>query len=212
MRKLDKALRLSNDEWVDSLPDKLEEYQLSDDCQNKMNSILCKSKELKVKAFPKRTLRFILIAAIIASILIASTAIAIPSSRKFLIDKFYDHSVYTVDSTKNRLRQMDLACDYVPDGFTLDEIHYDADGYIIAYEFSSNDNFYSVDKTTDDAVVTFDTEHFDPEEIEINGIAYLYYKSSETFGGLIWNTGGYIYTLGGNISKEELLNIAQFTR
>ena len=76
MRKLDKALRLSNDEWVDSLPDKLEEYQLSDDCQNKMNSILCKSKELKVKAFPKRTLRFILIAAIIASILIASTAIA----------------------------------------------------------------------------------------------------------------------------------------
>ena len=39
MRKLDKALRLSNDEWVDSLPDKLEEYQLSDDCQNKMNSM-----------------------------------------------------------------------------------------------------------------------------------------------------------------------------
>ncbi|MDE6752478.1 MAG: hypothetical protein K2J59_06900, partial [Eubacterium sp.] len=69
------------------------------------------------------------------------------------------HSVYTVDSTKNRLRQMDLACDYVPDGFTLDEIHYDADGYIIAYEYSSNGNFYSVDKTTDDAVVTFDTEH-----------------------------------------------------
>lgn len=45
MRKLDKALWLSNDEWVDSLPDKFEEYQLSDDCQNKMNSILCKSEE-----------------------------------------------------------------------------------------------------------------------------------------------------------------------
>lgn len=212
MNHFEKALKHSNDEWADSLPDKLEDYPLSDKCQNKMNSILYKSKELKVKASLKRTLRFILIAAIIAAILIASTAMAIPSSRKFLIDNFSNHSVYTVESDKNRIKQINLICSYVPDGFTLDETHYDANGYIIAYEFSSEDKNYIVNKETDNAVITFDSEHYEPEKIEMNGITYLYYKKSETFGGLIWNTGGYIYTIGGNITKEELLNIAQFTR
>lgn len=212
MNNFEKALRLSNNEWADSLPNKLEEYPLSDECQNKMNFILGKSEELKVKASFKRTLRFILIAAIIASILIASTAMAIPSSRKFLIDKFSNHSVYTVESEKNRIKQIDLICSYIPDGFTLDETHYDANGYIIAYEFSSEDKYYIVSKETDNAVITFDSEHYEPEKIEMNGITYLYYKKSETFGGLIWNTGGYIYTIGGNISNKELLNIAQCTK
>lgn len=212
MNKLKKALKLSNDEWVNSLPNELEDYPLSDECQNKMDLILNKSEELKVKASPKRTLRFILIAAIIASIFIASTAMAIPSSRKFLITKFSNHSVYTVESNKNRLKQTDLACDYIPDGFTLDEIHYDANGYIIAFEYSFGNENYTAYKDTDDAFVYFDSEHYEPEKIEFNGITYLYYKKSETFGGLIWNTGGYIYSVDGTLPMEELLEIAKYTK
>lgn len=213
MDNFKKACVLTNEEWISTLPNTIDDYVLSENCNEKLSLLLCEKKNNKSNIFSKYTLRYILIAAIIAVLLLATTAIAIPSVRKFAVENFDVDSLYIVESSNKRIKNADLICSYVPNGFVIDKTHYGIDGKISAYEYlSSNGDFYIVDKTTDNAVVYFDTEEYPSEEFEIDGIAYVYYKSRDGFNGIIWNAGGYIYDVSGKVSKEELINIAKYTK
>ena len=45
--------------------------------------------------------------------------------------------------------------------------------------------------------------------MNINGIDYTYYKSNDNDNSLVWNYGGFIYRVNGDIPFEEALKIAE---
>lgn len=54
-----------------------------------------------------------------------------------------------------------------------------------------------------------DTEEYEYEEIDSGNIKYCLYKSSKNMNGVICHNENYTFIVCGNISKSEILNIAQ---
>ena len=55
---------------------------------------------------------------------------------------------------------------------------------------------------------SYNLEKINHETIENSGIEYIYYED-EVDKGIVWNNGEYSYTISGNITKNELLKIAE---
>jgi len=79
----------------------------------------------------------------------------------------------------------------------------------ILSELVRQDRLVVVEKFELSGSVGFDTEHYEPENIKINGIDAVYYRSNNNVKGIIFNDGNYIYIIEGNIEKDELVKIAQ---
>ncbi|MGN0523183.1 MAG: hypothetical protein ACI4IG_02805, partial [Eubacterium sp.] len=94
MNNFTKACFLLNEEWVNSFPDEIEQFQHSRAYTKNINRLFSKMRNDKYHPLTKGTLRALIIAAIIISL--AVTAVALPQSRKYIIEKFTDHSTYTV--------------------------------------------------------------------------------------------------------------------
>ena len=84
-----------------------------------------------------------------------------------------------------------------------------SDDYGNTVQYVNGDKEFVVDKIELTASIGFDTEHYDPEIIKINGIDAVYYRSDYNEKGIIFNDGNYIYMIEGNIEKDELVQIAQ---
>lgn len=57
--------------------------------------------------------------------------------------------------------------------------------------------------------VSYDTEFYDSEIVDINGADGIYYRADDTHREIIFNNGEYLFMVGSNIDKEELVKIAQ---
>ena len=79
-----------------------------------------------------------------------------------------------------------------------------SDDYGNTVQYVNGDKEFVVDKIELTASIGFDTEHYDPEIIKINGIDAVYYRSDYNEKGIIFNDGNYIYMIEGNIEKDEL--------
>ena len=134
---------------------------------------------------------------------IATTVFAIPPSREYIVDKFSNHSEYNVVDKKNSKSVTSLNVNYIPAGFEK------SDDYGDTVQYVNGDKEFVVDKIELTASIGFDTEHYDPEIIKINGIDAVYYRSNYNEKGIIFNDGNYIYMIAGNIEKDELVQIAQ---
>lgn len=75
--------------------------------------------------------------------------------------------------------------------------------------YKNVDKSFVVQKFALSGSVGFDTEHYETENIKINGIDAVYYRSNNNEKGIIFNDGNYIYIISGNIEKDELVKIAQ---
>lgn len=47
------------------------------------------------------------------------------------------------------------------------------------------------------------------ENIKINGADAVYFRTNDELNGVIFNNGKYIFIVNGNISKDDIVNIAQ---
>jgi hypothetical protein len=153
------------------------------------------------KKLSKKIIKIILIAAILLSF--ATTVFAIPSYREFIVDKFSNHSEYNVADTKNAEKVTALKLNYIPDGFEKTEEY----EYTLIYK--KGDKSFSVAKYQLSANINFDTEEYESENIKINNIDAIYYRSNTNQNGIIFNNGKYIFIISGNIDKETLVKIAQ---
>lgn len=207
MTEFEKACRLSCEEWAQSLPD-APAYTLSRKGKKRLNAIVDRMEEGTLRRYSKRTTRYALVAAVAAVLFTATTVFAVVGQQEFGIFRKSDMAQYTVNGSSGRSAASDLTVSYVVDGFELTD-SYNNGRIITDILYSSDDgNSYTVSRLFDDGILTFDTEDYDVQEIEYNGINYTFYRGAENDRGLIWNFGGYIYCVSGNISLEELLNVA----
>lgn len=199
MSEFEEALWLSAENWADSFSTDLPKHKFSKKHNKVINEIIYGEQDKKIK-LSKGTIKVLLIAAVLLAI---ATTFAIPQSREYIVDKFSNHSEYNVVDKKKSKRVKSLNVKYIPAGFEKVE-DYD---FLVQYE--KGDRNFVVDKLELSGSVGFDTEHYEPENIKINGIDAVYYRSNNNGKGIIFNDGNYIYIISGNIEKDELVKIAQ---
>lgn len=204
--KLAKVCFLLNEEWIDSLPEKVEPYKYSKQHNRNMQKLFSKMRKDKYHKLTKNTTRILIIAAILSSMTI--TAFAIPQSREYIIKKLFNHSSYTIKDTCNMEMVSDLIVGYIPDGFELSDYYESKDVY--SYEFYKDDYFIIITKSTLKNKINFDTEDYNYEKIFINNTEYIFYHNTNS-QGVIWNNSLYICSIDSNLSKEEILKIAEKT-
>lgn len=205
MGNFEEACALSCEKWIDSFPAEIPKHKFSKKHTEKIEEIF-KTEPIKNKRkLSKKTVKFILIAAILLSLTI--TAFAVPSSRKFIVEKFSNHSEYTVIDTDDAENVTSLKLGYIPKGFEKEE-EYKSNGFYVKI-YKNFDKSFTVEKHKLSAYIDFDTEKNNSENIEINGINAVYYKSDNEVKGIIFNNRDYIFVVEGNIGKDELVDIAQ---
>lgn len=211
MTKFERACIMSCNEWARSLPDS-PKFVLSRKGEQRLLSIVDRMDGKVVRRFPRRVARFILVAAVIGALLIATTVFAVIGQSDFDILKKSDMSEYSINGSAGQSDFGDLTVSYVVDGFELAE-PVSNDECVNQLEFVSDDErVYFVKRYNDLGVFAFDTEDYEAEHIMIDGIEYIHYKSNEESNGLIWNYSGYIYNVFGDISLEEAINVAKSTK
>lgn len=202
MNVLEDVCLLSCEQWVESFPQEIPAHQFSKQHQEKMKEIFNPENTAKHK-FSKKTIKILLIAAVLLALTI--TATAVPTNREFIVSKFSNHSDYNVADTDNAKEVKSLEVNYIPEGFEKAE---DED-YEYLYVYRNGDKEFAVVKCMITSSISYDTEKYDDETIELNGIKAVYYKSGNNHKGIIFNNGEYIYVVSGNIDKETLVKIAQ---
>lgn len=206
MNNFEDVCLLSCENWVDSFPDEIPQHKFSKKYNDKMKELFQSEQNNKHK-FSKKTLKFLLIAAILLSI--ATTVFAIPTSREYIVDKFSNHSEYNVIDTKKAKKVKSFNVNYIPAGFKkVEDEDYSSNHYYIE-DYENSDRFFVAEKLELSSRISFDTEHYEPENIEINGADAVYFRSNNNAKGIIFNDGNYIYIITGNIEKDELVKIAQ---
>lgn len=203
---LAKACFLLNEEWIDTLPEKVEPYKYSKQHNRNMQKLFSKMRKDKYHKYTKNTTRVLIIAALISSM--TTTAFAIPQSREYIIRKLFNHSSYTIKDVSNMETVSDLTVGYIPNGFELLDYYESKDIY--SYEFYNDDYFIIVTKSTLKNKTNFDTENYNYEKVIINNIEYIFYHNINSHG-VIWNNNQYIFSIDSNLSKEEILKIAEKT-
>lgn len=203
MNNFAKACMLSNEDWINSLPTEIEAYEFSKHHNRQMNKLFSKMRKDKYHKYTKNTLRVLIVAALISSMTI--TAFGIPQSREFIIKKLFNYSSYTIKDVSDMDIVSNLTVEYIPDEFELiDKFESNSLYYC---EYGDYDKYIIISKYTLDNKINFDTETSDYKEILIDNIKYISYNSN-TNSGIVWNSNGYLYAIEGNISNDELLQIA----
>lgn len=205
MSNFEEVCLLSCENWIDSFPAEIPKHKFSKKHSEKMKEIFQTEPKEKKHKLSKKTIKFILIAAILLSL--AITVFAIPAYREFIIEKFFNHSEYIVVDTSYAKDVTSLNLNYIPTGFERTEEYTSNDFYIETY--NNNYQYFYVKKYKLNTNIGYDTEKYNSENIRINGIEAVYYMPDNELKGIIFNNGEYMYIISGNIDKKELVKIAQ---
>jgi hypothetical protein len=207
MSNFEQACLLSCHDWVNTF-DYCSEFEFSKSFEKKIDVLFDKMRKDRYHVFTKRTLKTLVIAAIILSF--ATTVFAVPNTREYIIKKFSNHSSYAVVDDSNFEKVIDLDVEYVPDGFDKNNEFYS--DYLITVDYKNGEQWFSIRKCTLNSNANFDTESYKVEKYIVDEITYNVYQTETNVYGVIWNDGEYIYTIDGNVSKDELMKIALKTQ
>lgn len=207
MSTLEQAICLSMEEWVAALPADIPAYQHSKGYEKAIRRLFDKTRNNRYHRLTKRGFRALLIAAILLVIAIATTAVALPKSN--IILTFYEGNAYITNTNKTAYSQIEqLQIKYIPDNFVLSEE--DCANSYQCYQYTDNTNnqlYFSVSKLPSNTKCHFDTSGT-YERITVNNVNYIF-ADNDKKRLILWYTDTNFYMCEGNISRDELLTIAQ---
>ena len=204
MSKFAKACILSYEEWVATIPAELPEPEYSKKHIRRMNALKNKMRGNVYHHFTTRTIKIMLVAAILLALMM--TAFVFPSSRDSFMDNFNIASRYQMSKHNKNSVTDEITIGYIPEGFELEKQQ--TYSKTIIYDYSSNNSKFTITKFSSAIEIDFNTEEIETEIIAIDNTEYTYGISLSNVGNLIWVENDYIYQIKGDISKEEMLNIA----
>ena len=204
MSKFAKACVLSYEEWVATIPAELPEPEYSKKHIRRMNALKNKMRGNVYHHFTTRTIKIMLVAAILLALMM--TAFVFPSSRDSFMDNFNIASRYQMSKHNKNSVTDEITIGYIPEGFELEKQQ--TYSKTIIYDYSSNNSKFTITKFSSAIEIDFNTEEIETEIIAIDNTEYTYGISLSNVGNLIWVENDYIYQIKGDISKEEMLNIA----
>ena len=207
MTPLEEACAISLKRWVDSLPDNIEPYQFSKKHERRMKVLFNKMRGGRYHYLTTKS-TVVLVAAILIFAM-AITAMAIPYTREFIIEKFFDHSTYTVVGGEYS-EIGDIEIGYIPEGFEKVDEYNGKSSYRINYKSKDANDWFDIRVSQNTRQVLFDTEKYKADELKYNSQTYIcYYDKELNHYGLIWNKDTYIYRIAGSIDIEQEIRIAE---
>ena len=206
MNKLKIACEMSLNDWVATLPDEIPEAEYTDKHEKWLRKLFDKMRGNRYHTFTTKTVKLLVLAAVVSAFFL--TAFAIPSSREFIIENFDVFSTYKITEPNNNSVNGEIIVGYIPEGFELEETFVDDKGVIHNYVSSSNKQF-RINKHASSIKFDLDNENNYAEDIVMNNITYIYSLDKNNKGSIIWNKNDYVYEIFGDISKDELLKIAE---
>lgn len=208
MSAFEEALRLSGEEWIASFPSDLPNHRFSKKHNKAIKDIISGKEEKRRHTLSKRTIKVLVVAAVLLAFI--TTVFAVPASREYIVQRFFNHSSYSVKDI-DKISTVDmLEINYVPEGFVITDEY--KSKYVHSAAYSNEQKYFSVDKHAINTQVNFDTEKYDCKNISINGIDGVFYETESSEKGIIFNNADYIFIVSGNIDENELINIAQNLR
>lgn len=203
MNNFEEACFISCEKWVNSFSDK-DDFAFSKSFDKRMDILTDKMRNNRYHKMSRKTVRALIVAAIILSF--ATTALAIPSTRKYIIKQFKDHFLYTVTEIDEVNKIESISVQYTPEGFIKTDEEVSDIG--IYNEYCKDELRFVIYKNPIDVSVNYDNNSY--EVTEINNVEYVISELNNTIV-IIWNNGLYTYRVSGNIDKELLLRIAENT-
>lgn len=206
MNKFTRACEMSFNDWLSTIPDVVPEAEYSKNHEKWKKKLFNKMRGDRYHSFTTQTLKVMLVAAVLTTLLL--TAFVIPSSREFIIDNFEIFSTYKLTEHNNNSVNDEITVGYIPEEFELKEWLIDKKGVMYKYVSPTNKSII-ISKQSSSVKVDIDTEYVENESIVINNITYVYYLDENYNSSLIWNKNDYIYHLIGDVSREEILKVAE---
>lgn len=206
MTPLEEACNISLKRWVDSLPDNIEPYKFSKKHERRMKVLFNKMRGGRYHSITTKAT--VLLVAAILIFAMAVTAMAIPYTREFIIEKFFDHSTYTVVGGEYS-EIGDIEIGYIPEGFALIDIYNGDETTRKSYRSYLDDNWFDIKITLANQDSYIDTEKYSFQEIKTAKRQYTYYHN-DIYNGIIWNNGNMVFNIYGNTNTQldEYLAIA----
>lgn len=193
-------------------------YEFSENYLNKKEKLIKNQSRIYyplIKTTGRRIASAIIAAAIMGTTTVAAYAPARNAIKNFFLRIFNDHSVVSVqyDSEdigdhKSRIeKQYSIT---VPDGFVLDENEsVSTDNYIelCYYSDDKKKSIYFDQYTADTYSSYYDNErgHFKTSSDKFGNEFILY--TNDDFISILWDNGEYIFSLSGDISELEIMDI-----
>lgn len=206
MSKFANACIMSFNEWDATIPVDLPEPNYSKKHIRRMNALINKMRDNVYHHFTTRAIKIMLVAAVLFALLL--TAFVIPSSREFIIDNLGIYSTYQLTEDNGNSVSGEISVGYIPERFKLETK--ETLSKCLIQHYKSPDNLaFTICKKASSAEIDFDSENSEVEKITIDNLTYTYCKSQYSSGCLIWIESDYIYQIYGQISKDEMLKIAE---
>ncbi len=208
MNNFAEACKLSFAEWEATMPnfDEIPQPEYSKKHIKRINKLFDQMRGDTYHHFTRKTVRIMLIAAVLIALLLS--AFVFPSSRELLMENFDIFGVYKMSEHNNNSVNGSIEIGYIPDGYEL-IVQNNLDKSAVYIYQSQNGDEIKISKNSSATKVEINTENGYSEDIIINNIKYTYIKNYTGVNNIIWIQNDYIYQVCGNISKEELLKIAQ---
>ena len=206
MTNFEAAVELSLNKWVASLPTDFALPEPTESYKQGTAKLIDKMRGDRYHKFTRSTARAILIAAIIMAI--ATAALAATVGKEFIVQQFEKYSTYSVVDASNVEEVEDISIGYIPEGFEYADSIITDDFRLLSYE--RKNDWINICKSKIFDQPKFETEHKNYEIIKVNRYdAVLFENPKSNYIGLIYNNGKHVFTLEGNISKDELIRVAE---
>ncbi len=207
MSKFEQACAECFEEWEASLPDieSLPDPQYSKKHNYKMKKLFDQMRGDKYHYFTRKAVKVMIIAAVIFALMLC--AFAIPSSRKYIIDRFDGFGIFTISQhNHNAVNGIDVG--YIPEGFEL-KVTDEHDKIIEQIYENAESVSLSISKRASNVYALFNTVDSESKEVTIDNVTYSIVVNSSARSYIMWSESDYIYCVDGTLPREELLKIAQ---
>ena len=159
----------------------------------------------------KRIAIFILVSIISFSAVLTVNAEAREMAFDWIVERFEEYSIFSRNANEdgNTTDLISLKINYIPIGFELKDIHKGRN--MVIYEYSSKDNQELIIRlfpANGNGKSYYDTENAEIEEFSFrHSQAFTWQTDTNTY--LIFEQNGIEYHISGNLSKEEILKVAE---
>lgn len=202
------------EEYELSIPAHNGDHVFSDKFERNMTKLIHRQKKPYYKiinTFGKRVACIIVILLAASFTTIMSVSALRTAFKNFLMNIFSDHSVVSAVQDSDDLSPTEIKSNY--------DITYDLSDYEIIYE-NQSELSRNITYQKDDMVIDYsqrvkseydmilNTESSQIATVDINGCEAVCYLDSNNYNHLMWDNGEYIIMISSNISKKQLIDIA----
>lgn len=216
----DKALDVLLEETADmaleqldkDLPQPEENIEFSAEHERKMSRLFRKE---RLKLARKKLIKYTKVAAVVLVGIILCTGISIASVEawrvpfmNYILDLSKPNTDFTFNESEEVLYENDkVRIKYAPEGFKLTHIQEDRPLLLLQYE--NGEQFYQITVGYSTTMgISIDTENGTVIDTTLNGYEAVY-ASTSLCNSLLWSDGEYIYTVVGNVEKNEIFRVAE---